>query len=171
MAVTRYKVLVVEIDGVDLDYQEERPLDAANVFFDNPDYDNMQDGLANVGDLVEVLVVPIPLVYNGNIGNGTFIGYNNLISGDSTPIVSPIVGDFTGFTFSNSNDSADFELVFRRGSTTATPFFNWSVDNTRTASVELPSPEPFTAGEAIYIEYLDQGQNAQDAAIVLKFKA
>ena len=171
MAITRYKVIVVEADGVDLDYQEERPLDASNVFFDNTEYDNVQDGLANVGDLVATLVVPIPLVYNGNLSNNEFIGYNNLVSGDDTPIVSPLNGNFTGFTFSNSRNSADFALEFRRGSTTATPFFTWSVDNTRNAAIEIPTPEPFSLGEEIYIKYIDEGTNASDAGIVLLFKA
>ena len=33
--VTRYKVGVLEVDGVDLEDIEERPLDADNVYFDN----------------------------------------------------------------------------------------------------------------------------------------
>lgn len=118
-----------------------------------------------------VATLIIPLIHHGNISNETFIGYSHLLPGDATPIISPITGIFTGFTFSNDTAGADFELVFRKGSTTATPFFNWSTDDTKTAVVEIPSPEPFTVGEEIYIEYLDQGTKPHNTAIVLKFKA
>lgn len=171
MAIIRYKALVAEKDGIELEYHEEAALDASNIFYNNLDYDNVQDGLDNVGDLVSVLVVPITLVYNGNLSNGDFIGYSNLLPGDSTPIVAPTTANFTGFTWSNSNTDADFALVFRKNSTTATPFFTWSVDNTQTDEVDLPTPESFNAGDLIFVQYIDEGQNASDAVIVLRFRA
>ena len=171
MAIVRYKVLVVEVDGTELEYHEERALDASNIFFDNLDYDNVQDGLANVGDLVATLVVPISLVYNGSVGNNEFIGYSNLLSGDATPIVSPLQGSFTGFTFSNNRNTADLSLEFRRGSTTATPFFTWTETDAEPQTVTLPTPEPFSLGEEIYIKHINNGTGARDMVVVLLFKA
>ena len=146
---------------------EDTPFDNTSNDFDS---DNVQDALEEVQFLVDPLLVPITLVFNGTLSNGEFIGYSNLLPGDDTPIVCPITGNFIGFTWSNSRSNADFALVFRKNSTTTTPFFTWSVDNTQTANVEI-TPEPFSAGDTIFVEYVDEGTNASDASIVLGFKA
>ena len=133
--------------------------------------DNVQDAIEEVQDIAAPLRVPIPLVFNGTVSNGNWIGYSNLLPGNTTPIVAPITGSFVGFTWSNQNASADFALTFRKNSTGATPFFTWSVDNTLTASIDLPTPETFTAGDTIFIQYIDEGTNASDATLVLLFKS
>ena len=173
MPTPRYKVLIVQTDSQELDFQAELGLDADKVYFTDVDFtaDNVQDAIVEVQDIAAPLRVPIPLVYNGTVSNGDWIGYSNLLPGDSTPIVAPITGTFVGFTWSNSKSSADFELQFRLNSTSGTIFFTWSVDNTQNASVTLPTPEPVTAGQQLFIQYIDQGQNASDATLVLLFKS
>ena len=133
--------------------------------------DNVQDAIEEVRAIAEPLRVPINLIYNGTLSNGDFIGYSNLLPGDDTPIVIPISGTFVEFTWSNSRTNCDFALEFRLGSTTATPFFTWSVDNTQTATVVLGTPEAVTIGGTIFVKYIDEGTNAADAAIVLLFKS
>lgn len=171
MTIIRYKLLTTEKDGVELEYQEEVAMDAANVYFDDVTYDNVQSAVDNVGDLVAPLRVPITLVHNGTLSNGDWIGYSNLLPGDATPVIAPLTGVWSGFTWSNNKTTADFALEFRVGSTGATPFFTWSVDNTQSAFVEFPTAQAVTAGDKVFIKYIDEGTNAADAAIVLKFKA
>lgn len=113
----------------------------------------------------------IPLLYNGTLSNNEFIGYTNLLPGDDTPIVVPITGEFSGFTFSNSRTGPDFSIEFRLNSTTGTVFYTYVNSNTQTESISLPTPETVTAGDEIYLKYIDQGTNAADAAIVLQFRA
>ena len=134
------------------------------------DADDIQEAFDNIDAIVAPLVVPIALVYNGTLSDNEFIGYSNLLPGDTTPIISPLTGSFVGFTWSNSRSNADFALEFRKNSTVATPFFTWSVDNTKTADVTLITSENFNAGDEIYVKYIDEGQNAADATIVLKFR-
>lgn len=166
------KVLVVERNGVELQFQEELDLIAHNIPFDEPGFeaDNVGDAVTETGDAVAVLVVPISLVNNGTLSGNSFIGYSNLLPGDSTPIVTPLAGSFVGFTWSNSRTDCDFALEFRLDSTTATPFFTWSVDNTQTAEIDLVTVEAVTSGQKFYVKYIDEGRNASDAAIVLKFR-
>jgi hypothetical protein len=166
------KILVVERNGVELQFHEEFELLAHNIPFDEPgfDADNVGDAVIETGDAVAVLTVPIPLINNGTMSANTFIGYSNLLPGDSTPIVSPLTGSFSGFTWSNSKTDCDFALEFRLDTTTATPFFTWSVDNTQTAEVDLVTPEMVTGGQKFFIKYIDEGTNAQDVAIILKFR-
>lgn len=175
MAIIRYKVAILQKDSTELGYQEELDLDADIVFFDDTGSiftaDNVQDAINGVNDAVAPLVVTVPLIHNGTLSNGNFIGYSNLLPGDSTPIIAPLTGTWTGYTWSNSKDDCDFALEFRKGSTTATPFYTWSVDNTQTADITFPSAESVTAGDEVYIKYIDEGTNAADATIILKFKA
>jgi hypothetical protein len=167
------KVLIAERNGVDLEYSEELDLLADNIPFDEPGFvaDNVSDAIIETGDAVADLVVTISLIQNGTLSGGTFLGYSNLLPGDSTPVVSPINGVFVGFTWSNKKTTCDFALEFRLDSTVATPFFTWSVDNTQTAEIDLVVAEAVTAGQTFFIKYIDEGTNAADAAIVLKFKS
>lgn len=108
----------------------------------------------------------LPLIYNGTLSDGTFIGYLNTVNGLDTPIIIPRDSVLKDLTFSNRNSNADYTLYLRKNSPTATPFH--TITKTNTASfTELDIDESFLAGEAIYIEYQDDGQNANDAVIVL----
>lgn len=111
----------------------------------------------------------IPLIYNGTVGNNTFIGYSNLVPGDATPVVIPVKSQLLEFSFSNSN-TADFTLELRKGSTVATPFAT-IVRTTTTNFVQTGLTQEFLSGETIFIKYLDTGTNASDAGLILFFKA
>lgn len=167
------KMLIAERNGVDLEHQEEHEFTPENMPFAEPGFsaDNVSDAILETGNAVANLVVPITLVQNGTLSGGSFLGYNNLLPGDTTPIVAPITGQFVSFTWSNKKTNCDFALEFRLNSTTATPFFTWSVDNTQTASVDLVTPEAVTGGQTFYVKYIDEGVNASDAAVVLNFKS
>lgn len=158
-------------DGLDFIRYPDR---ADSVFIDDSGFafnaEDVQEAFENVDFIIAPLVVPVALVYNGTLSDNEFIGYSNLLPGNTTPVICPLSGSFVGFTWSNSRDNADFALEFRRNSTTATPFFIWSVDNKRTDNINI-TPETFVAGDQIYIKYIDEGQNAADATIVLKFKS
>ena len=132
---------------------------------------DVQLAIEEVRSISDPLIVPINLIYNGTLSNGNWIGYSNLLPGDNTPIIVPISGTFTGFTWSNNDTGPDFALEFSKTSTVTSPFFTWTVVNTQTANVTLPTPQAVTAGEKFFVKYIDQGGNAADAAIVLKFKA
>lgn len=124
---------------------------------------------SGVGTALNTPRFSIPLVYNGTLSNNEFIGYSNLIPGDSTPIVIPIDCVMEEYTFSNSN-MADFTIELRKNSTTATVFNSTSKTDTDNF-VASGINETFTQGDTIYIKYIDNGTNAQDAGIVLIFRA
>ncbi len=169
------KMLIAEKNGTELEFQEEHNYHANNQPFDPSGSpfttDNTQDAIKEAGSVSAPLVVTIPLILNGSVSNNTWIGYSHLIPGNNTPIISPITGTFVGFTFSNKKSSADFGLEFRLNSTSGSIFYDISVDNTLTADMTLPTPEPVIGGQKMYIQYKDQGANAADMAIILKFKA
>lgn len=134
--------------------------------------DNVQAAIEEgVTSALETPIYTVVLQHNGTVSNGTFLGYDSLIPGDSTPIIIPRDADFTRFTFSNSNSNADYTLYFRKNSTVATPFYSISKVNTQFFQQALPTPEPFLAGDRIFIEYQDDGTNASDAVLVLGFRA
>lgn len=168
------KVSILEKDGVELDGPEEYILLAEDIPFSEPGFiatrvdDAIQESLTTA---VETPIYTIVLQHNGTVSNGTFLGYDSLIPGDSTPVLVPKDADFTGFTFSNSNSGADYTLRFRKNSTTATVFYSVSKVNTQFFQQNLTTAEFFSAGDAIFIEYIDDGTNASDAVIVLSFRA
>ena len=135
--------------------------------------DSASDLLATDGQTVQESldrkITTVLLTYNGTISNNRFIGYDNLLPGDNTPIVAPVTSDLKFFTWSNNRSEASFSLEFRKGSTSATPFYTWQTSSTLTAYVPLPSPQSFNAGDTLYIKYIDEGQNGRDAAILLGF--
>lgn len=136
--------------------------------------ENVQEAIESSGELGTVAFntprYTILLQNNGTLSDGTVIGYDSLIPGDDTPIIIPVASEIMEFTFSNSRASADYTLIFRKNSLVATPFYTVSKVNTQFFSDNLISEE-FAAGDQIYVEYQDDGQNASDAVILLTFKA
>ena len=135
---------------------------------------NIQDALDESAENADTALntprFTIPLIYNGTPGNNEFIGYSNLIPGDDTPIVVPIDSVLQEYTFSNKNSNADYTIELRRNSTTAAVFDTTSKVNTL-SFVQSGITQAFTAGDTIYIKYIDDGSNASDMVIVLLFKA
>lgn len=112
----------------------------------------------------------ISLQHNGSVSGGTFFGYNELIPGNTTPIIIPIASILKGYSFSNSSAAADYTLYFRKNSTVATPFHSVSKVNTQYFA-ETITDQSFSAGDQIYVSYQDDGGNATDVGITLFFQA
>ena len=111
----------------------------------------------------------IPLLHNGTVDNGTFLGYSQTIPGDDTPIILPRKCQITEFTFSNNRTNADYTLELRKNSKTAPVFFTVSKVNTR-LFFEQGLSEEFLPGDQIYVKYVDNGTNARDVAMILFFQ-
>lgn len=105
--------------------------------------------------------------HNGTVGNGTFYGYSNLLSGDSTPVLIPVNSILKGFSYSNRNSSADYALEFRRNTTGGAAFYTTPNKVNVQFFTETIPDQTFNAGDQIYIKHIDQGGNASDAAIVI----
>lgn len=134
--------------------------------------ENVQEAISANDIGVQAARYSVILQNNGTISDGTFIGYDSLISGDDTPIVIPRNSTFIEFTFSNSSSNADYTLIFRKNSIVATPFYSVSKVNTQFFSQQLGGSEmDFVSGDQIYIQYQDDGQNASDAVLVLFFRS
>lgn len=136
---------------------------------DNPTPVTLKE-LKDGADLAVVGRYVIPIIWNGTVSDGTFYGYSNLLPGDNTPI--SIVRDsvFKDFSWSNSNSGADFALIFRKNSTTATPFYTTPNQTNKQTLDILDVDESFNAGDKIYIEHDDQGGNASDVGMMLFFQ-
>lgn len=112
----------------------------------------------------------INLQHNGSVSGGTFLGYNELIPGDTSPVVIPVNAVMKAFSFTNSSNTADYTLIFRKNSTGATPFLSVSKVNTQFFAQSV-SDQSFSAGDRIYVQYQDDGNNASDVAMTLMFQA
>lgn len=141
-------------------------------FSSNPE--NVQEAIEASGEGVQTALdtprYTILLQHNGTVSNNTFIGYDSLIPGDSTPVIIPIYSQILEFTFSNSNSGADYTLEFRKNGTGVATFYSVSKTNTQFFT-DSTIDTIFNAGDQIYIKYIDNGTNASDAVILLTLKA
>lgn len=135
---------------------------------------NVQDAIEAGGEKAQAALdtprYAITLQYNGTVGNNTFFGYSNLIPGDATPIVVPVKSELIEYSFSNSSSNADYTLEIRKNSTISTILDTQTKVNTQ-FFVRSGLAIPFNSGDTIFCKYIDDGNNASDAAMVLFFKA
>lgn len=169
------KFLIGEKDGVEFGGAAEYVPEAVDITIDDSTLpysaSTVFDAIAATSTVAFAAIFPIVLQHNGSVGNGTFFGYSNLISGLDTPIVVPVDSTLDNFTFSNKNSSADYTIEFRKNTTGGSAFYSVSKTNTSSFVDTLGSPEPFSAGDLIYVKYVDNGSNASDVGLVLNFKA
>lgn len=136
--------------------------------------ETVQEAISAGGEKAQIALdtprYTILLQNNGTVSNNTFIGYDSLIPGDATPVIIPVKSQFLEFTFSNANNNADYTLEFRKNTLVGTPFFSASKTNTQFFSQDGVD-EPFDAGDQIYVKYIDDGNSASDAVILLTFKS
>lgn len=130
---------------------------------------NVEDAIKEAADVANAAVFTIPLIYNGTLSGTQFVSYSNLTP--NSPIVIPVNSVFVGFTYSNANTGADYTMNFRNNTNAGTPFFTVSKVNTQFFAETLITPESFTAGDFISVEYVDDGTNSNDGVWVLTFKA
>jgi len=174
MAIKR-KFACVEEDGINLPDYKERLVRASDTTFDNSTngYDATDSQAAieeSLGTAISTIVIPITLVYNGTLSNGDWITYSNLTP--DTRVAAPIDSTFLGFTWSNSRSSLEFDLVFRKNGRTQTPFYTYQIRNSPNKFAQVTGLDyDFDAGDIIDIEYIDQGTNASDMALVIFFIA
>lgn len=121
-------------------------------------------------ELAEAGRYAIPLNHNGTISDGTWLGYTSLIPGDATPIVVPRNSTLKDFTFSNDSSSADYRLEFRKNATTNAIFYNTGNLTNQKIFTATDINESFSAGDTLFIQYIDLGTNASDAALILFFQ-
>lgn len=154
------------------------PDDARKIRFRSPGFilqsinleDAVYEAATTADDALNAPRYTITLQHKAQISNGTFFGYTELMPGNTTPIILPIESRLEEVTFSNSAINADFALEFRINTTTGTPFYTQSFTNTQT-SVISGLTQIFNSGDAIYIKYVDNGDNASDAVLVLYMRA
>ena len=115
--------------------------------------------------------IPVTLLWNGAMSDGTWVTYSNLTP--NSPIVVPKNSLLRIATWSNSDTNISFDLTFRKNSKTATIFHTEeirnSVDNYGIIT-DSSLNETFNAGGVLWIQYIDQGTNAKDLAVVLGFE-
>jgi hypothetical protein len=132
---------------------------------------NVRDGIIEARETaLGAARYTIPLTYNGNINNNTFIGYLNTIPGNVSPIIFAVKSELQEFTFTNRRSGADYTLEFRRNSTTAIPFFSVTKVNTQ-FFFQDGLTQGFDPGDQIYVKYVSTGgTDANDIGLILFFK-
>lgn len=100
--------------------------------------------------------------YNGTVSNNQWLGPQELLP--NTPLcVFPVNTQLNEITWSNATANVAFSIQFRRGSKTGAIFYTLVVTSPNIGRGFINGLTfTFTAGEAIFCQYIDQGTNASD---------
>jgi hypothetical protein len=145
---------------------------ARSIPFDNTgteiEAENVRDAILEVDTIARDFVkFSTPCIYNGNLSDGVFIGYNNLIA--DKKIIFPVAVKLTEVTWSNTRINVSFDLKFYKNGTDPGDLF-------RTFEIRINADgygyyngfeDSLAAGDYVLIEYIDQGTDANDMSLVL----
>lgn len=116
--------------------------------------------------------------FNGTIGNNQWLGYSELLPGNTTPIVIPINCTLKEITFSwnstislvgglitiTGNVDGRFDL-YKNGTSSGDIVFSRTFTNSGAGGVSTDINVNFNSGDIIIGRWVDQGDNPSDAAI------
>ena len=104
---------------------------------------------------------------NGTVGNNDWIGPTELHP-DTPTMVFPVNAEVNEISWSNQRTNVEFHLEFRRTSKTGTIFHTLTVVSTNPGYGYVSGLSyVFSAGDVIYVQYKDDGQNCSDFELTL----
>jgi len=117
MPTKRYCVTVVEIDGVELDYQEELALDGDVVYFTDSTFtsDNVQDAIIESIGRSGAARTPFGFYYDANASSGRWLEVNKGVPSNTSPHVMAEDGKLASATISVKNNTTCTAEVFLNG--------------------------------------------------------
>lgn len=117
MPTKRYGVLIVEVDGTELEFQEELALDSDNVFFTAAGYtsDNAQDAIIETITKSGAARTPYGFYYDANANTGRWLEVNKGVSSQTSPHVMPEVGILKAVTLSVKNNATCTIEIYKNG--------------------------------------------------------
>lgn len=152
--------------------QKQKIQDSSDTPFDNSSNgftsDNAQDAIEEAKQNAEGFPrAGCRGTYNGVVGNNDWLGPNELLS--NTPfIVFPVKTKLNEITWSNSTTNVEFHIEFRTGGKTGTIFYTMTVTSTNPGYGYVTGLNyTFNAGDTIWAQYKDDGQNCSDMDLIL----
>lgn len=140
-----------------------------------PTYNSGTGQWENRDNFGEAAIFPVVLTHNGSVSNGTYYGYLNTINGLDSPVIVPRNSILKVLTFTNNRSTADYQILLRKNNPTATPFLTINQVNTQSfiydSSDDPAIEESFNAGDIIYVQHINAGNNPRDVGLTLNFAA
>lgn len=117
MPTKRYCVTVVEIDGVELEYQEEIALDGDVVYFTDNTFasDNVQDAIVESIGRSGAARTPFGFYYDANASNGRWLEVNKGVPSNTSPHIMAEDGKLVSATISVKTNATCTAEVFLNG--------------------------------------------------------
>jgi hypothetical protein len=132
--------------------------------------ENVKDGIIEARNSAPGKArVTIPCIHNGTLSNGFWIGYSELVSSDTTPIVIPWNSRLKEVSFSANRNSMDGQMDFYvNGTSVGDIVYSESFVNVNRVKVFLPD-FALSANDLLRMRWVDNGQNPRDMALMLFF--
>lgn len=151
---------------------------AINNLFDNTSNGftatNVQTGIEEAKNTATGLPrFTIVTSFNGTVSNNQWLGYNELIPGNVTPIVVPVKCKLTEISVSFNGSSVDGRLdVYKNGTNPGDIVVNtFTFTNVNTSQTVTGLNVSLNPGDNIRGRWIDSGENPSDMAVVYYFTA
>lgn len=147
---------------------------AASVPFDNDTNGYAAEDVQAAIEESKITAVALPryaivTTFNGTVSNNQWLGYSNLLPGDSVPIIIPSNAVLKEISFSNVRNNVNGDLVLYRNGTAAGDIItSIPVDNIR-SGVFLVNLS-FQTGDALRGRWVETGTNPNDLSLVYFFQ-
>lgn len=117
MPTTRYCVAILEIDGTELEYQEELALDGDVVYFTDPEFtaDNVQDAILEAIGKSGSARTPYGFYYDAKAGSGKWLEVSKGVPSNTSPHIMAEVGKIVSATLSVKTSTTCAVTVFLNG--------------------------------------------------------
>lgn len=136
--------------------------------------ENVQDAIDEArSSAVSVLRFTIVCTFNSTVGNNQWLGYSNLLPGDTTPIALPLDCTLKEIATSFGGSSVDGELIIYKNGTAGGNIVagtNLIYTNENESKVFTDVDIDFSAGDTLRGRWTDNGSNPNDMSIVYYFE-
>lgn len=148
---------------------------AAEIPFSDPSFSasTIQDATIEARTAAVVTArYTVVTTFNAVVSDRQWLGYNNLLPGNTVPIVVPVNSTLKEITMSFNGTSVSGKLeLYRSGTSTENKVYTLTLANVNTSIVATDVNTVFTSGEFLRGRWVDEGANPQDLVIVYVFQA
>lgn len=164
------KMIIAELNGVDLDYHCEHPYNAGNQPFDNTGTtyiaDSTRDAILETSTKGGQARYVITAGYGSTANNGRWYEFFAGNSSQTSPYVIAEISKLIALSFANKNNTNGTDIeVFQNGTSIAT----LTTNGTKTAYYVLPTPVDLVPGDLISVRQTSS-PNTSEPTLYLSIK-
>lgn len=114
----------------------------------------------------------VMFVHNSTVGGGNWLGFNELVPSNTTPLVVPVACKLTELAFSFAGANVDGQMqIFKNGIVAGNVIYTMTCTNANVSKLDTGLNLSLAAGDLIRAQWVDTGDNPNDACLQFFFQA